>query len=376
MKTPTNNPKSYLQPEWEKELRLSGGARRISFRYNLLNRHDIPIGGIDGITSASISYGEFRAIKRSAKFGLDEYARRHIDYLSDRIQPWFVLHMPGGGMVEWPLGIFLLESPVRAVSGGISTRDIGAYDKTIIVEQDKFTHREFFPKGMNYAAAVTQILNTAGITKIEIAPTTQELPTAREYRIGTKKHLAINELLREINFETLRIDEMGVARSGPYVPPSDRKISHVYDTRKDSIVAPQISESLDIANRPNVFKRVALNIEDDTELVAEFENDDPASPISTVNRGRRIVNYETINEIADQATLNEFVRRIAIESTTAYSHLTFGTALMPTHGDAETLLCFFPEISDVATKFHETGWEMPLVHDGEMRHTARKVVRL
>jgi|GEM_PF-5692755 len=36
MKTPTNNPKNYLQPEWEKELRLSGGARRISFRYNLL----------------------------------------------------------------------------------------------------------------------------------------------------------------------------------------------------------------------------------------------------------------------------------------------------------------------------------------------------
>jgi len=66
---------------------------------------------------------------------------------------------------------------------------------------------------------------------------------------------------------------------------------------------------------------------------------------------------------------------LAVEATSAYTHLTFDTALMP-HSGAETLLCIFPEIFDSPLKFQETSWEMPLEFDGVMRHKARKVVRI
>ena len=371
-----NNPQNYDKAAIDAALRLGSGLRKVSFRYDLLNRNDIKIGDLDGITRANISYGEFRVIKRSATFGLSEYLQKNINYLSDRIQPWFVLHMPDGGVAEWPLGIFLLESPKRATRGKISTRNIGAYDKTIIVEQDKFIRRFFFAAGTNYVTAVTRILNTAGITKINIADSPHVLASDREYAIGTKKHLACNELLREINFSTLWVDERGVMRSELYVAPSRRDISHVYDTGKDSIIAPEIVESHDIANRPNVFMRVAVNLEGERELVSIFTNDDINSPISTVNRGRQIVDYAEIQEIAGQDALDEFVRRLAIESTGAYAHLSFGTALMPTHGNAETLLCVFPDVFPSPLKFHETSWEMPLRHNGIMQHEARMVVRI
>jgi len=371
-----NNPNNYSAGQIQDTLRMKRNARKVSFRYDLLNRNDIKIGEVDGIERANISYGEFRTIKRSATFRLDEYAQRHINYLSDRIQPWFVLHMPDGGVVEWPLGIFLLESPRRGVTGNISKRDIGAYDKTIIVEQDKFTRRFFIEKGTNYVTAVTRILNTAGITKINIADTPHALPTDREYALGTKKHLACNELLREINFTTLRVDEYGVMCSEPYVEPSRREVTHVYETENDSIVTPKFEERLDIADRPNVFIRVAVNLEGDKELTSMFVNDDINSPISTVNRGRRIVDYAEIQGIASQEALDEFVRRSAIESTSAFTHLSFGTALMPTHGSAETLLCMFPDVFDTLLKFHETSWEMPLIHNGVMTHEARRVVQI
>jgi len=371
-----NNPRNYSREAIDSTLRLGGGSRKVSFRYDLLNRNDIKIGELDGITRANISYGEFRVIKRSATFGLNEYLQRNINYLSDRIQPWFVLHMPDGGSVEFPLGIFLLESPATITNGKISNRDIGAYDKTIIVEQDKFTRRFFFEAGTNYVTAVTRILNTAGITKINIADTHHVLPTDREYKIGTKKHLACNDLLREINFSTLWVDEQGVMRSEPYITPSRRPVTHVYDTSKDSIVLSEFTERLDIADRANVFTRVAVRLESDTELVSTFINDDIQSPISTVNRGRQIVDYAEIREIADQQTLDEFVQRLAVESTSAFTHLSFGTILMPTHGSAETLLCIFPDIFDSPLKFHETSWEMPLEHDGVMTHEARKVVQI
>jgi len=371
-----NNPKNYMQAAIDAQLRLTTGARKITFRYQLLNQNDIRIGELDGMTRANISYGEFRPIKRSATFALNEYQQRNINYLSDRIQPWLVLHMPNGGIVEWPLGIFLLESPAREVSDGIAVRNIGAYDKTIVVEQDKFIHGFFIEKGTNYVTAVTRILNTSGITKINIAETSHVLPSGREYGLGTKKHLAINELLREANFSTLWFDEQGVARSDPYIPPSQREVTHVYDTRKDSIITPSFVERLDIADRPNVFIRVAVNLESDEELTSVFINDNILSPISTVNRGRQIPDYATIDSIASQEMLDQFTRRIAIESTSAFEHLSFGSALMPTHGNANTLLCIFPEIFNTPLKFHETSWEMPLVHDGVMKHEARRVVQI
>jgi len=283
---------------------------------------------------------------------------------------------PLGGFVEWPLGIFLLESPTRNVTGPVSTRRIGAYDKTIIVEQDKFTHGFFVEKGTNYITAVTRILNTAGITKINITPTTHTLPNDREYRLGTKKHLAINELLREINYNSLWFDECGIAMSSPYITPARREISHIYDTTRHSVVTPLLTEHLDIATRPNVFIRVALNLDDEKELMSVFVNDNPQSPISTISRGRHIVDYQQIEHIADQQMLDEFTRRAAVEATTAYTHLSFGTALMPTHGNAETLLCIFPQIFDSPLKFHQTSWDMPLTFDGIMRHEARRVVRI
>lgn len=171
-------------------------------------------------------------------------------------------------------------------------------------------------------------------------------------------------------------DEFGVARSEPYITPSGRDITHTYNTKKDSIVAPSLVEKLEISDRPNVFIRVALNLENDEELTSVFINDDVQSPISTINRGRQIVDYSTIDNITNQEMLNEFTRRVAIESTSAFTHLSFGSALMPTHGSAETLLCIFPDVFDTPLKFHETSWEMPLVYDGIMKHEARKVVQI
>ncbi|MCL2225926.1 MAG: hypothetical protein FWB96_13240 [Defluviitaleaceae bacterium] len=372
------NPVTYTPQAIENTLRLTDGTRKISFRYDLLNRHDIKIGELDGITRAKISYGEFRAIKRSASFGLNEYQQKNINYLTDQIQPWFVLHMSDGGTIDFPLGIFLIESPAKTATGKICTRDIGAYDKTIIVEQDKLMRRFFIPKGTSYVAAVERALNQAGIVKINIVPTDEprSLPFDREYPIGMKTRQVCNELLRECNYTSLWVDENGFMRAEPYITPARREITHIYETGKDSVIAPEMVERLDIATRPNVFIRVAQNLEGDRALYSTIENNAIDSPISIVNRGRRIVNFEEIYEIESQAALDAFVERIAVESTSAYSRLTFGTALMPTHGNAETLLCVFPELFNVPQRFHEVNWEMPLQYDGTMKHIARMVVRL
>jgi len=370
------NPRGYTMKQIEDTLRMRLHSRKVSFRYDLLNRNDIKIGTLDGMTKATVSYGEFRVIKRSASFSLSEYLQRNINFMNEQIQPWFVLHMPDGGRVEWSLGIFSMKSPKRNARGRITKRDIGAYDKTLILDEDVFTERFFIDAGTNYVAVITRILNEAGITKVDITESPLELPNSREITIGTKKLHAVNDLLRAISYTSITVDEAGFMRSGPYIEPARRPVTKVYSADRDSIILPDITESLDIAGRPNVFTRVSVDIERCAELVSTFVNDDPLSPISTVNRGRRIVDFGELQDMASQEALDNHVRRILAESTSAFSHLSFGTALMPNHGSAETLLCTFPGVFEGSQKWSETSWEMPLEFNGVMKHEARRANRI
>ena len=379
-----NSSRNYTNSEIDAALRAERHSRSISFRYDLLNRIDTKIGELDGI-SGKISHGTFKAIKRSATFTLNEYLQREIDYLTEQIQPWFILNMPDGGTVEWSLGIFQLLSPGRKINGNFSTRDIGAYDKTIIIDRDRFTERWFIPKGTNYIGAINKILIDTSITKINIEPSDLVLSSDREFAIGTKKKEAVDNLLNAINYNSINVDELGYMRSEPYIEPVLRSIDHKYIANRHSIITPEMTETLDYANIANVFTRVATNTDSNTELLSTFRNDNPQSSISTIRIGYDIVNFETISDISSQAALDSLVRRIAINSTSAYSHLTFSTALMPTHGRADTIYIdvslaendpMYNKLFPIPMIYSETAWDMSLTFDGMMTHECRKVIKL
>jgi len=369
------NAMNYSDKQISNALRPKAGSRRVTFRYDLLDKNDIKIGDLDGITG-SIDYGDFKSIKRGATFTINEYLQREIDYLSNEIKPWFILHMPLGGTVEWPLGVFLLESPARKVNGKSSSREIGAYDKTIIIDEDMFTARYFIAAGTNYVGEITKILNDAGITHVNILASTLTVRSDREIAIGEKKKDVINTLLNEINYNSISVDETGEFFSGPYVEPAQRPVTQIYDSNFDSILDPEFTVTLDLTGRANVFVRVANNNDSAAALVSTYVNDNPLSSVSTVSRGRHIVDYDEIEQIANQQTLDAYVARVALDAASAYSKLTFKTLLMPTHGSAETLYCNFPTVFDGPQKFTETAWGMELKFDGEMTHEARQAITL
>ena len=372
------NPRNYTAKQIDGALRMKTGSRKVTFRYDLLDRRDNEIGTLDGITTARVSYGEFRVIKRTGTFRLNEYQQRNIDFLNDQIRPNFILHMPDGGTVEWSLGVFMLNAPERETTGRIKNRDFSALDKTIVIDEDRFTSRYFIEAGTSVVGAVIRILNEAGITKVNITENPAVLSGNREYPAGEKRLHAVNDLLSGINYTSIGVDAAGFMRAVPYVEPAQRPITQIYNANHESIIHPTVSESLDIAGRPNVFVRTAIDLERGIELTSTFENDDMLSPISTVNRARRIVDHQEVYNITDQETLDNATRRAGIESTSAFSHLKFNTALMPTHGRADTLLCTFPEAFDGSQKWSEMFWEMDLNQEGGgvMKHKARKVMKL
>lgn len=344
--------------------------REISFRYDLLNYNEIKIGELTSI-DGSIGLNSLAQIKRKGRFQFKENEIKDIDWLNDRVRPVFILNKE----YEFPLGVFMISSPARSLRMSNIYRSVEAYDTSLILLEDKFDNRYRVLKDTNYITAITQIVSSAGIWKINLPHIESTLKTDREFEIGTSKLEAVNQLLQEINYTSIWVDELGNFTSNPYILPNDRIVEYSYKNDNMSIIIPDTSiEEIDLFSVPNKWVIVATNPETDP-LVSRYTNESAGSPTSTINRRRNIVDYREVDDIANQSILDDYVRRIAYETTNIFGKFIFETAIMPHHSYMDSLFCEHTDLG-IANKYIETSWEMDLKAGGKMRHSARRVIQL
>lgn len=344
--------------------------REVSFRYDLLNHNETKIGELTS-SGGSLGLNSLAQIKRKGKFNFKENEFKDIDWLNDKIQPVFILN----NEAEFPLGVFMISSPNRQLKSKNIFREVECFDTSLILLEDKFDTRYRIVQGTNYTTALTQIIGSAGIWKMNIPYIDAQLKTDREFEIGTSKLEAVNALLQEINYTSIWVDELGNFTSSHYILPTDRLVEYSYKNDEMSIIVPDSSmEEMDLFSVPNNFIIVATNPET-PPLVSRYTNDNAGSPTSTVNRRRIIMDFREVDDIANQGILDEYVRRIAYEATNVYGKFIFDTAIMPHHSYMDALFCEHTDLG-VKDKYIETSWEMDLKAGGRMRHSARRVIRL
>jgi len=355
----------------EVRVALHAPARTLSFRYQLLDKNNQPKGWLDSVLAASVANNALAEIKRTARFTLMDSA--NINWLSDRIKPWIRLKMPDGGWAEWPQGVFLLSTPTRKVTKtGQIIREVEAYDQLVILRDDRVTDRCTVTAGTNYITAVKQILDGAGITNQNLTPTDKTLPADREWAPGTPKLRIINDLLSAINYRSLWFDENGVAVAEPYISPADRAAEYTYRDDDQSVIFPEVVETLDLFDVANRWVLV-VSEPDRPVLVSTYTNDNPDSPTSTVSRGRVIVDFREGEDAADQDSLDAKAARLAFEASQVYQQVEFETAIMPIHSDSDVIELYFSALG-LAAKYAEVSWEMELRAGAKMKHRIRRVV--
>lgn len=393
------------------------GQQQYRFRYELqsggarVKDLKVPEGSVSLDRSDSIQRGATLAIYDSG-----------IDWLKHTVKIFMGLRI-AGRWVEWPLGVFIPSTPTKVTEGvrsvkqyghrvedfsffdapwgeieGLTWREIDAgwlrrrvllsegleetarvdvecYDRTVILEEDAFTDRYFVAAGTKYLDAVQNILVTSGIDRVLIAreaPTV--VPVDREWDIGTTKLEIINMLLEEINYNPIYCDADGNMVLSPYVEPTVAGVSYTYAAGDMSVIASELSATQDFYSVPNVFIATSSNPDLQQDYRAVYVNDNPASALSTVQRGRTIVSeVYTLDAVASQAELDAYVRKKAFEANQVYEEIQFTTALMPIHGSGDILALDHPAARGI---YQELSWEMNLSAGGEMSHTARKLVTL
>lgn len=377
------------------KLALHYPHRRIDFRYELLDKDGVKKADLYNVLSAEVSHKALATIKRTARFTLRD--EENINYLQDRIRPIARVFVPPGrvfpnyfafysqqfaalieeakiaitsGWAEFSLGEFLLSSPTRTEDNGQIIRDVEAYDGLVILNDDKFDADYTVAAGTNYVQAIIDILSSAGITKYNLQETDKTLSNDIVFSIGTEKLLAINELLRSINYESIHVDVNGYFTSAYYRSPADRASEYDYFTNSESVIFGGFSEELDTFELANKWVIKADNGES-VPLVSVHTNDNPESELSTTSRGRNIVDYREINDVADQETLDAYTQRIAYESTQVYGKVIFETGLMPMHDYFDVFNVYFNDLN-ISGKYSETSWTMPLSVGAKMKHEIRR----
>lgn len=345
------------------------GNRVIGFRCELLNKNENTIGNVTA--SGRISNDIDTTIVRCADLTIKEI--KDINIIDERIKPYFRIEI-GGNTLEYPLGVFLISSPDNQYDGYGNTRSCQCYDKTVILKEDKFDSRYFIAAGSSYTTAVMQILGSAGFSNYTIVSSAYTLTTDIEFEIGTSKIDAINSLLDAINYNHLHFDANGIPCTEPFVEYPERTIDDTYATNDKSIIKPAIKRTLDIFDYPNKIVRYVENPENSQSLKSIYINSNPASLLSTTSRGRTIVDIESVTDIADQATLDAYVRRLAYQKQ-VQEIAKFPTAIMPHHDYADCLGLDIPECG-ISGKYIEYAWEIDLEVGGSMTHYCRKVVQI
>jgi hypothetical protein len=361
----------YTDQEIKDVLHGKRGARQIQFRYDLLDKNDVKKKELTNVLGGGVSFAALNEIKRTARFSLVDDGS--IDFLSDRIQPFIELKM-SGGWISFPLGVFLLSSPVRKDDIGGVIRDVEAYDGLVILRDDKFDSVYTITAGTNYKTAITTILTGAGITKTIIEDTTKTLPRDVTFEIGTDKLQAVNNLIGQINFTPMRVDVNGYFITGTYVSPTLRAAEYTYIDDQLSVIYNGITEDMDLFGVANKWVVVRTNAELGP-IKSIYTNSNPNSVTSTVSRGRTIADYREVQDIADQTALDAYVQRIAFEASQVYGRLEFETAIMPMHDYYDILNIVYGPLG-INANYTEMEWSIPLDIGGKMKHSCRKVVSI
>lgn len=347
------------------------GPRKLRFRYDLLNKDNQYLKTLNNVLAGEVSMNSLAEIKRTARFSLKDDGS--IDYLNDRIQPFVEIKMKNG-YISFPLGIYLLSSPTRKDQTNGVFRDIEAFGGLLILRDDKFEQRYIVSAGTRYYDEIISILQSTGITKYNIENTDAVLQRDIEFEPGKEKLFAINELLRQINYTPIYDDENGIFTSSYYRSPAVKSADYIYKDDELSVTFRGMEEELDLFNIPNKWVVICTNAEQDP-LAATYTNENPDSLTSTINRGRTIVDFREVSDIASQASLDSYVQRIAFEASQVYGKITFETALMPMHDYSDVLEIDYSPLG-IKGKYAETSWTMPLTVGAKMRHEVRKVVQI
>ena len=298
--------------------------RTTTIRVELLTAVEAPAGTLDGVRGGSVVYTSAKSVHGSASLTVADNGQS-VDWLTARIRP--VVTIAGYG--DTALGVFLAAEAPESWGDTGRVWAIKLLDKCTILDQDAVDEAYALAAGAVVTDEVVTLIESTGETNIAVTPSSATLVNPLVWPAGTTKLQIVNDLLSTINYFSLFCNGDGQFRGEPYVKPASRPVVWSFLDGSDCIYLPGLTKDVDLFAIPNKVIAITQGDGDTAALTSTATNTDPASPYSTVSRGRTITYVVAGVEAADQATLDDFAERRLIELTTPTASIEIQHAFVP-----------------------------------------------
>lgn len=237
----------------------------------------------------------------------------------------YLITIQNGIREKHSLGTFLVQSPSYSFDGKIKNVTLDAYTPLLELKEN--------PTPLGYSVLKDEnILDTAyrivreQVRAPVIKPQKDEvLNTNFVANINDTWITFVRDLVANAD-HSLALDDMGRIFFSPNQDTMSLQPIWTFDDSNSSILYPELSVDRDLYGIPNVVEVIYSN---GTEYYyGKAVNDDPSSPISTVNRGRQITHRESNPSLLgnpSQDRVQEYAENLlkemsSLEYTVTYTH--------------------------------------------------------
>lgn len=237
----------------------------------------------------------------------------------------YLITVQNGVKEKHPLGTFLVQTPSVSFNGKVRDVSMDAYTPLIELKETQPPLGYSIPKGENIMSMVYKLAREHA--RAPVVSTDCVSTLFADFVAETDEtYLDFLTALMSNAKYTWSLDEMGRILFSPEQDTASLQPVWTYDDDNSSILLPEVTIDNDLYGIPNVVEVVYSDGSD--YYYSRVVNDDPNSPISTVNRGREIVYRETDPGLVGDPTENqihEYARQLlkalsSLECTISYKH--------------------------------------------------------
>ena len=263
----------------------------------------------------------------------------------------YLITIQNGVRERHPLGTFLVQTPYSNFNGKINDVSMDAYTPLLELKENPPPIGYSILEGENIMKTAYKLCRN--YARAPIVETTDSTNLHYDFVADTNDTWLtyITDLISNAKY-TFMLDELGRILFAPKQDTASLQPVWTFNDDNSSILYPDISMDNDLYGIPNVVEVVYSSGSDC--YYAKVVNDDPNSPISTVNRGREIKHRVTDPDLIGDPTENqiqEYAEQLLRDLSTLEYTLTYTHGYCPVRlGDCVRLNYKGAGITDVKAK--------------------------
>ena len=237
----------------------------------------------------------------------------------------YLVTIQNGVKERHSLGTFLVQTPSYSFDGKIKSITLDAYTPLLELKENPTPLGYSILKGENVIETAYRIVREQVRAPVIKTQNDEVLNSNFVANLNDTWIVFVRDLIANANY-SLALDDVGRILFMPNQDTMSLQPIWTYDDSNSSILYPELTVDRDLYGIPNVVEVIYSN---GTEYYyGRAVNDDPSSPISTINRGREITHRESNPSLLgnpNQKRIQEYAENLlkelsSLEYTITYTH--------------------------------------------------------